>query len=149
MTVVLDTNVLVSGIINPNGPPGRLVDLMRAGEVRLAVDDRIFAEYAAVLRRPRLAPYFENRDIDDILDYVNRNSQRHFARMFISGLPDEKDAPFLEIAKEAGAILVSGNLKHFPVKSRSGVTVESPAEFLQRFIDTTSERESESPRKIR
>jgi putative PIN family toxin of toxin-antitoxin system len=149
MTIVLDTDVLVSGIINPNGPPGRLADLMRAGEVRLAVDDRILSEYTDVLRRPRLAPYFEKRDIDDILDYVSRSSQRHFARMFVSGLPDEKDAPFLEIAKEAGVVLVSGNLKHFPVKSRSGVTVESPSEFLQRFTDTAHGGNPESPRKTR
>ncbi len=133
MIVVLDTNVLVSGIINPHGPPGRIVDLLRAGELRLAVDDRILSEYADVLCRPRLAPYFAGQDVAHILEYLRCNSERLIATTRIAGLPDEHDAPFLELAKAAGAILVTGNLKHFPIRKRSGVTVESPAEFVRRF----------------
>jgi putative PIN family toxin of toxin-antitoxin system len=130
---VLDTNVLVSGIINPHGPPGRIVDLLRAGELRLAVDDRILSEYAEVLRRPRLASYFAGQDVEHILDYLRYNSERLIATTHISGLPDEHDAPFLELAKAAGAILVKGNQKHFPILKRSGVKVESPAEFVRRY----------------
>jgi predicted nucleic acid-binding protein len=33
MRIVLDTNVLVSGLMNPNGAPGRLVDLILGGQV--------------------------------------------------------------------------------------------------------------------
>jgi uncharacterized protein len=131
--VVLDTNVLVSGIINPHGPPGRIVDLLRVGKLHLAVDDRILSEYADVLRRPRLEPYFAGQDVAHILEYLRYSSERLIATTHIAGLPDEHDAPFLEIAKAAGAILVTGNLRHFPVRKRSGVTVESPAEFIQRF----------------
>jgi predicted nucleic acid-binding protein len=61
------------------------------------------------------------------------NSERVIATMRIAGLPDEYDAPFLEVAKESGAILVTGNMKHFPEEKRSGVTVETPTEFLHRF----------------
>ena len=133
MIVVLDTNVLVSGIINPHGPPGRIVDLLRAGELRLAVDDRILSEYADVLRRPSLESYFAGQDVDHILGYLRYGSERFIATAHIAGLPDEYDAPFLEIANAAGAVLVTGNLKHFPIRKRSGVTVESPAEFIRRF----------------
>ncbi len=133
MIIVLDTNVLVSGIINPHGPPGRIVDLLRAGELRLAVDDRILSEYADVLRRPRLEPYFAGQDVAQILVYLRSNSDRQIATTRIAGLPDEHDAPFLELAKAAGAILVTGNLKHFPARKRSGVTVESPTAFVKRF----------------
>lgn len=133
MIIVLDTNVLVSGIINPHGPPGRIVDLLRMGELRLAVDDRILSEYADVLRRSHLEPYFAGQDVAHILEYIRYSSERLIATIQIAGLPDKYDAPFLEIAKAAGAILVTGNLKHFPVRKRSGVTVESPAEFIHRF----------------
>ena len=85
------------------------------------------------LRRPRLEPYFAGQDVAHILEYFRYNSERLIATTHISGLPDENDAPFLEIAKAAGAILVTGNLKHFPIRKRSGATVESPAEFIQRF----------------
>ena len=46
---VVDTNVLVSGLLSPFGPPGRIVDLLQAGGLRLAADDRIEAEYRDVL----------------------------------------------------------------------------------------------------
>jgi putative PIN family toxin of toxin-antitoxin system len=131
--VVLDTNVLVSGIINPHGAPGRIVDLLRAGELCLAVDDRILSEYADLLRRPRLDPYFAGQDVAQILEYIRYNNERYIATTYIAGLPDQHDAPFLEIAQAAGVLLVTGHLKHFPIRKRSGVTVESPSEFIQRF----------------
>jgi len=131
--VVLDTNVLVSGILNPHGPPGRIVDLLRTGKLRLAVDDRILSEHADVLHRPRLAPYFAGSDVEHILEYLRGNSERVIATARIAGLPDPHDAPFLETAKAAGTLLVTGHIKHFPARKRAGVTVETPAEFMKRF----------------
>lgn len=133
MIAVLDTNVLVSGMIHPSGPPGRIVDLLRAGALRLAADDRILAEYADVLHRPHLAPYFTGPEVEHILEYLRGNSERVLATERITDLPDPEDAPFLEVALSAGVILVSGNLKHFPPQKRRGVKVESPEEFLRRF----------------
>ena len=49
---VFDTNVVVSGFLSPAGPPGRIVEWLRNGEVQAVVDDRIMAEYAEVLARP-------------------------------------------------------------------------------------------------
>ncbi len=59
MKIVLDTNVLISGILKPSGPPGRIVDLLRSGVLQLVVDDRILAEYTDVLRRDYFLQYFE------------------------------------------------------------------------------------------
>ncbi len=42
------TNLLVSGLLSPFGPPGRLVDALQAGGLKLATDDRIEAEYRDV-----------------------------------------------------------------------------------------------------
>lgn len=67
MIIVLDTNVLISGIINPSGPPGRIVNLLRTGEIDPALDDRILGEYIDVLHSPKLAKYF--------LEYLSNNSE--------------------------------------------------------------------------
>ncbi len=45
-------------------------------------------------------------------------------------LPHASDLPFLEVAHEAGAVLVTGNPRHFPARARAGVAVLSPREFL-------------------
>ena len=55
MRIVLDTNVLVSGLHNPHGAPGRIVDLVLGARIHVLYDDRILAEYRDVHARPRLA----------------------------------------------------------------------------------------------
>ena len=45
-------------------------------------------------------------------------------------LPHPADLPFLEVAASAGAVLVTGNLRHYPRRARAGVTVVTPREFL-------------------
>ena len=52
--IVLDTNVLVSAFLNPNGTPAQLLTLVLAGELKLLFDERIMAEYAEVLARRAL-----------------------------------------------------------------------------------------------
>ena len=54
MRIVLDTNVLVSGLLNPNGTPGRILDLILGRYLTLLYDDRIIGEYSDVLARPQL-----------------------------------------------------------------------------------------------
>ena len=73
MKVVLDTNVLVSGLLNPDGNPGRVLDLLLAGEITLLVDDRILAEYRAVLARPRFG--FDVGDIVDVISQIEAESE--------------------------------------------------------------------------
>ena len=53
--VVVDTNLLVSGLIMPHGLPRRLIDGWRAGAFQLLITDAILAEYTTVLARPRFA----------------------------------------------------------------------------------------------
>ena len=68
MKVVLDTNVLVSGLLNPFGAPGRVVDLAVTGGLQPLHDDRILLEYGDVLRRPRFG--FDERDIRALLEQL-------------------------------------------------------------------------------
>ncbi len=128
--VVLDTNVLVSGLINPFGAPGRIVDLVREGVVVPVVDDRILGEYAEVLGRPKFRPYFRARDVRDIMGFLECNTLYAVVTVHVADLPDPDDAPFLELALSAAVPLVTGNLDDFPADRRRGVVALSPAVFL-------------------
>lgn len=125
----MDTNVLVSGVINPAGPPGKLVDYVAAGALTLVLDDRILAEYSDVLRRPELQAYFRKSDVEAILDYIEHHSERVHCAHAITDLPDPDDAPFLEVAQTTEVPLITGNTKHFPASSRHGCRVVSPQQF--------------------
>jgi uncharacterized protein len=142
MRIVLDTNVLVSGLISSRAAPGRIVDLLRTGRITLVLDDRIFAEYHEVLIRPHLAAYFRESEVNHILDYISSCAYRVIATESIRGLPDPGDTPFLEVAWEAnkevhgsGAAvpLITGNHRHFPQELCRGLQVLSPADFIRHF----------------
>ena len=132
MKVVLDTNVLVSGLLNPDGTPGRVLDLLLAGEITLLVDDRILAEYRAVLARPRFG--FDVGDIVDVISQIEAESVRVVALPLGISLPDETDLPFLEVALAGEAqALITGNARHFKLPKSTSLTVESPADFVRRW----------------
>lgn len=52
--VVLDTNVLVSGLISPHGNPATIIRMILAKKVRIILDSRVFQEYESVLKRPKV-----------------------------------------------------------------------------------------------
>ncbi len=122
---VLDTDVLVSGLLSPSGPPARLVDAVLGRRLRLAVDDRIETEYREVLARPRLGIPRGRRDafLAVLLFQLHVT-----ARPWPYGAPpDEDDRPFLEVAFETSDLsLVTGNLRHFPPACRGPVRVMPP-----------------------
>jgi len=129
--IVLDTNVLVSGMLNPSGAPGRLLDLILVGHHQVLYDDRILAEYEEVLSRPQLAIAADQ--IQAVLDYMRLSGERVTAiPQPERRLPDADDLPFLEVATSGSAeALVTGNAKHFPAGKRGGVKVMSPDAFLK------------------
>ncbi len=129
MRIVLDTNVLVSGLLSPFGPPGEIVRMVSSGALVLCLDARILAEYDEVLARPRFG--FDLDAVAALLDYVDFRGEAVVSRPLEQRLPDRDDEPFLEVAAASGAdCLVTGNLAHFPVDGRAGVTVLSPAQFM-------------------
>jgi putative PIN family toxin of toxin-antitoxin system len=130
---VLDTNVLVSGLLSPFAPPGRLVDALLGRQLRLALDDRMELEYREVLARPRLGIERVRREaflaILQFQDHVVARPWPH------RHSPDADDTVFLEVALQTPArTLVTGNLRHFPTGCRGPVTVLPPRAAWERFV---------------
>jgi putative PIN family toxin of toxin-antitoxin system len=126
--VVLDTNVLVSGILTPGGVCHRILELVRDGVLIPCVDGRILEEYEAVFRYPKLSPVLDPSR--EILLFFRRAAIRVGAAPLDVDLPDESDLPFLEVASAASAVLVTGNVRHYPPRTRGGVAVMMPAGLL-------------------
>jgi putative PIN family toxin of toxin-antitoxin system len=104
---VLDSNVLVSGLLSPSGPPGRLVDVLLSRQLGFALDDRIEIEYREVLARPRLGIERGRREaffaILQFQEHVTALPWRHRPPA------DPDDTVFLEVALETKArTLVTG-----------------------------------------
>jgi len=140
MIVVLDTNVLASGLLTPFGSSGEIVRMMSSGKLTLEYDARILIEYQEVLNRPKFQ--FDKDTIDILIDYIKKNGQAVTTEPLAKPLPDPDDAPFLEAAIEGKSeILVTGNKVHYPVKFRKGIKVLSPTEFIKFFQKTKDSTE--------
>ncbi len=132
MRIVLDTNVLVSGLLSPFGPPGDIVRLIAAGEVRVCYDARIMDEYREVLSRPvfRIAA----GRVESLLHQIAADGLLVAARPLAVPLPDPDDEAFLAVALAGSArCLVAGNLRHYPQPVRRGMPVLSPRDFLDLY----------------
>lgn len=129
MKVVVDTNVLVSGLLSPFGAPGVIVRLVSAGRLNLCYDARIVAEYTEVLNRAAFP--FSRDEIGALTAQIEAGGVLASPAPLAVRLPDPDDEPFLEVAVAARVeFLVTGNGDRFPPDRRAGVRVVSPREFI-------------------
>ena len=125
---VLDTNVLVSALLKNGSVPWQVAEEALRGDIIPVVNDEILSEYEDVLNRPKFR--FEKRAVRVFLDELKKRAVFAEAGLIEDIVPDEKDVVFyavlMEKRKEDEAYLVTGNLKHFPVRTY----VVTPKEML-------------------
>jgi putative PIN family toxin of toxin-antitoxin system len=139
MDIVIDTNVLVAGLLSPFGACGEIVRMVSAGDLTLSFDARILSEYSEVLRRPRFG--FEEEKVAAFLDYIVHRGRAVASSPLSQTLPDPDDEPFLEVVLASQSVcLVTGNQKHFPAEQCQGAKVISPNEFLIFFKNQQTEK---------
>ena len=132
MKIVLDTNVLVSGLLTPFRSSGEIVRMISAGELILYIDARILSEYQEVFYRPKFK--FNKDHVSILLDFIKLYGQFVSSVPLKNRLPDSDDEPFLEVAI-AGKVrsLITGNIVHYPPLYREGIKIFSPSEFVEYF----------------
>ena len=132
MNVVVDTNVLVSGLLNPFGDPGKIVQMVLSGTLFPLYDARVLAEYRDVLFRPEFP--FRTHQVRQLLDQIQARGELVAPQSLPRPLPHRDDEMFLEAALAGPAeYLITHNLRHFPTRKRAGMAVVSPAEFLDKY----------------
>ena len=129
--VVLDTNVVVSALLKADSLPARLLAAVLRGDLRIAFDARILTEYRDVLLRQKFG--FESTRVDLVLEAVERDGIAVAALKWTLSPPDADDVKFLEVASalEPSAVVITGNIRHFPEESRGTVRVVTPHDFLE------------------
>lgn len=133
MRVVIDTNVLVSGLAFPGGPPGRIVSAWRAGSFGLVVSEFVLDELARILPALSARTGFTEADVRDFVDLLRvvatvvEPTPTALARALASGLRDPDDMPILATLIAADAdCLVTGDKDllalsgMYPIMSPSG-----------------------------
>jgi putative PIN family toxin of toxin-antitoxin system len=125
---VIDTNVIVSAMLKTNSIPSQVMAEALKGDIIPVLNDDIIAEYEDVLSRPKF--HFEQKAVQIFLDELKKRAVYSEQGLFEDEIPDSGDVVFyavlMEKRKEEEAYLVTGNLKHFPVRSY----VVTPREML-------------------
>ncbi|MEX0900441.1 MAG: putative toxin-antitoxin system toxin component, PIN family [Gammaproteobacteria bacterium] len=131
MRIVLDTNVLVSALINPHGPPAIIVANVLAERLIVVYDERILHEYRAVLVRPRFG--FDSATVDTLLRSMEAGGEVVVPQPLALTLPDPDELAFIEVAEAAlVAGLVTGNARDYvPISGQFRVPVYTPAAFVR------------------
>jgi len=130
MKLVLDTNVLVSGLLTPFGPSGEILRMVFSGELTLCLDARILAEYTDVLKRPKFKFNWEHTSV--LLDFIKQYGQFTSSAPLQNRLPDPDDEPFLEVAIASRVVsLVTGNCIHYPPSPFKGINIFPPSQFVE------------------
>jgi putative PIN family toxin of toxin-antitoxin system len=129
VTIVLDTNVLVAGLLSPFGAPAEVLQLLLAEKLRVCYDARILTEYRDVLGRPTLG--LDGESVAAALDFLEQTGDLVIPAPWGPALPDPDDAMFLEVAAAGKADhVVTGNLRRFPSRARRGLSVLTPTAFI-------------------
>lgn len=133
MRVVLDTNVVVSALLSPDGIPAAILDLATQGRIHAVVSEETLDELDRVLSRPRHG--FPRRKVAAFMAFFESRAIRvRRPSPLTACTKDPSDNRILECAAAGKArYLVTGNPGHFP-KRHKGIQTITPRQFWEIYI---------------
>lgn len=134
--LVVDTNVLVSGLIW-GGVPGRIVERITDGGCELATSRSLLNEFSSVLDYPKFRSALAHTQVSrweaffGVLETVTIVTPARRVRL----IPDEPvDNELIAVALTVGAdAIVSGDRHLLDLGTVKGIPILTPREFLRRF----------------
>ena len=129
--VVLDTNVLVSGLLAPLGNEALSLLALHQGLLQPCFSEAILEEYRAVLARPKFG--FPEEEVAALMALLLQvGTPMHPGTSTLSS-PDPSDSKFLHCAEASQAdFLVTGNKRHFPAETYGSTRIVSAGELLEK-----------------
>ena len=125
--VVLDTNIVVSGLLSPRGSPADILDAT-SKQFRCFASEFLIEEYRDVLTRSDLD--LDPRRMAKFMKDFRKVALLVVPRVRVSAARDTDDNMVIECALEARAdFVVTGNTRDFPLSFR-GVRIVTPRDFL-------------------
>ena len=137
MRAVVDTGVLVSGLIQRAGTTGEILHLLRDGRFSIIVSTAILLEVIEVLGRPAFGSKYHilPEDINALVNLIRLRGELVTNVGEVTACRDPKDNKFLEAAQTGQAdAIVSGDADLLAMIAFEGIPILRPAEFLARLV---------------
>jgi putative PIN family toxin of toxin-antitoxin system len=131
--IVVDTNVFVSALRSKHGASYKLIQLIKKGVFQFNLSVPLVIEYEAVAKRTIDEITLDEKEVDDILDFViSKANCLEIFYLWRPQLNDPGDDMVLEIAVTGGCpYIVTYNVGDFKAAKKFGITALTPKEFLQ------------------
>jgi len=133
--VVLDTNVIYSGLRSRRGASFKLLSLLGSGRFEIHLSVPLVLEYEEVLQDQKHDLELTEADITDFIDYLCQIGGRHEIHfLWRPRLKDPDDEMILELAVEAGCeYIVTYNKDDFPGVEKFGIELVTAQELLEQI----------------
>jgi len=125
LRVVLDTNVLVSGLIML-GKPRELLSIISRRETTLVLSKEILNEFSKVMRRNKFAEYAKEEQVERFIEDIESIAELTELKSHIKVVKDPKDNIVISTAIDGEAdIIVSGDHHLLSLKEFRGIKILS------------------------
>lgn len=130
--VVLDTNVIVSGLRSRRGAGFRILSLIGTGAFEYCLSVALAFEYEDAVRRPASGITLPPEAVEDVLDFLCHSATKvEIFFLWRPTLPDPGDDMVLEVAVHGGCeAIVTDNVRDFEGSEQFGVRAIRPQAFL-------------------
>lgn len=137
MRLVLDTNVVISGLLWAGGPPAQLIEAAQAGEVELFASKALLAELTRILARKKFARAVAASTLsigELVLGYAELATIVTPAEIAPTS-PDPDDDHVLACAAASSAdLIVSGDKRDLlPLKAYHDIAIVTAREAIERI----------------
>jgi len=133
--IVIDTNVIVSALIQRSYPFRIINDLFLENKFQLCVSDELMAEYYEVLSRQKFAKFYDFfARAEALLVDIEMKSKKYVPKIKLDLISDADDNMILELADECLAdFVITGNTTDFTFPSYKLTRIITPKEYWESF----------------
>ena len=132
--IVLDTNVLVSSLIQKNYP-NFIINEFIEHKFQLCISEELMAEYYEVLSRPKFSKFqdfFLRAEI--LLTEIETRASKYVPLIKLQLILDDDDNMILELADECKAdFIITGNTNDFTFPTYKSTKIVSPKEYWENY----------------
>jgi putative PIN family toxin of toxin-antitoxin system len=133
--VIIDTNVIISALIQHSYPYFIIHDFLLEGRIDLCISKELFSEYLDVLSRPKFKKYQDFiSKAESVLAQIEDKAKIFEPNTKIDVISDKDDNKLLELAVESEAdFIITGNTNDFTINEFQGTRIVSPKEYWEFF----------------
>lgn len=133
MRLILDTNVVVSALIQKSYPFFILDRILADSSLELCISEPLFAEYLEVLSRDKFSRFADfHAKAQTLLADLEDRALKFAPTTQVKLISDEADNRLLELAEACEAdYLVTGNTKDFTMLEYKGTKIILPKDFFE------------------